>query len=699
MKFGITLRKASLLQHLSTGLVCILVLGMGCMHCLAQAVQISLSSLLKELADTSSIARFPQRYYTSHEASSYDRARISPDLPGWFANSDQNQYIRTETTQGRTEKVMMDADGPGAIVRFWLTTDQNKHGTMRVYLDGASTPQISFLAYDLFTSGLNVKGPLAQAHPGYRPDGNGGNTLYLPIPYAKHCKVTWEEKSQGARYYQINYRSYDADTRVKTFTNQDLESARPSIERVNQALAAPVVAKAPGQTSAVNAALAPGGKQSLALPGGPNAVQLLTLKLNPKLLPLSERALRSLILEMRCDGEDTVWCPVSDLFGSGVGLNTVRNRFTQVDKNGEMRCCWAMPYRISAQIALHNLGDAPISAALSAHTAAWIWDENSMHFHASWHYEMGLKTDPVREWNYNTIAGRGVYVGDVLALYNPLATWYGEGNEKIWVDSDTFPSHLGTGTEDYYGFSYAPQPVFLAAFVGQPRLDQEMTQGHSTLIRTRGLDAIPFRRALKFNFELISWKPMALTYAATTFWYALPGATSTVAPQPTDATRPVPTLEDARAATAVPHKPGAIECETMHVVSKTENLSVGVQDMEPFGGARWSAGKHLIVKAKHVGDELVLQWPSPDNVPHRIHLYPTQAPDFATLQLELNDHRVAETLDCWAPAVQPGPAFDLGVATPEKGLYTLRITVCGANANSVGAKYFFGLDYVTVEKP
>ena len=37
------------------------------------------------------------------------------------ATNDNTQYIRKEETDGRQESVMMEADGPGAIVRFWLT--------------------------------------------------------------------------------------------------------------------------------------------------------------------------------------------------------------------------------------------------------------------------------------------------------------------------------------------------------------------------------------------------------------------------------------------------------------------------------------------------------------------------------------------------------------------------------------------------
>jgi len=504
---------------------------------------VTLNSLLGEMTNYNAIAQWPQPEFTCKQASSYDRAKVAPDKPGWFANRDQNQFIRVETNQGRTEKVMLDTDGPGCIVRFWLTTDRNKNGSLRIYLDGAAEPALVFPAYDLLSGDLNLRTPLAQPHPGYKPDANGGNTLYLPIPYAKHCKVTWEEASKGARYYQINYRTYASGTKVETFTRAALEEVGPAVEQVNQTLLVPPD-EPEGKVLSLENEIAAGKERSLELPRGPMAVRRLELRVPLTKLASPERALRSLIVQMECEGERAVWCPASDFFGSGVGANQVDSWYRTVTTNGTMICRWVMPYKKSARLTLINLAAQPIPVVLRATVGTWKWDERSMHFHAVWHYESGLKTPPCRDWNFVQLAGRGVYVGDTLALFNPVATWYGEGDEKIWVDGEPFPSHMGTGTEDYYGYSYAPKPVHNTPFCGEPRIDSPMTQGHNTSIRSRNLDVIPFHRSLQFDMELISWKPTSLTYAATTYWYALPGTTANVQPQPHEAALPVPTLAE-----------------------------------------------------------------------------------------------------------------------------------------------------------
>lgn len=664
----------------------------------ASSDDVTLESLLNEMTDFAAVARWPEPEFTCKQASSYDRAKVAPDKPGWFANRDQNQFIRTETNQGRTEKVMLDADGPGCIVRFWLTGDKTKNGTLRIYLDGAVEAALVFPAYDLLSGNLNVGAPLAQPHPGYRPDGNGGNTLYLPIPYAKHCKVTWEEAGSGARYYQINYRTYAPGTKVETFTRAALEAARPAVERVNRNLLSPP-AETDGQTIALAKKVAANGGASLEFPSGPAAVRRLELRVPAGLAAPSERALRKLIFQMECDGERTGWCPVSDFFGSGVGLNPVESWYRAVETNGTMICRWVMPYQRTAKITLLNLAGQTIQASLRASVSPWSWGDRSMHFYAVWHYESGLRTPPPRDWNFVNVTGRGVYVGDTLALFNPIATWFGEGDEKIWVDGESFPSHLGTGTEDYYGYSYAPMPVHQTPFCGESRIDQAMTQGHNTNIRTRNLDGIPFRRSLQFDMELISWKPTTLTYAATTYWYALPGAESNVQPQPREAALPVPTLAEASAASAPPRRPGAIECETMGVVAKSGDFFVGKQDMDPFGGERWSNGRQLLGKTTAIGDWVEIELAAPDVAPRTLVLYATQAPDYATLRFRVNGQPVAATFDGYGNSVRPAPAFPLGVFAPHDGEFTLRIEVSGANPAASGAKYFWGLDCVTLEQP
>ncbi len=83
---------------------------------------ITMGTLLDEMVNRSRLARLPEPSYTCKQSSSYDRGSTSPKkIETWFANMDRSEFLRMEERDGRKEFVMLDANGPGAVVRFWAT--------------------------------------------------------------------------------------------------------------------------------------------------------------------------------------------------------------------------------------------------------------------------------------------------------------------------------------------------------------------------------------------------------------------------------------------------------------------------------------------------------------------------------------------------------------------------------------------------
>jgi hypothetical protein len=220
--------------------------------------------------------------------------------------------------------------------------------------------------------------------------------------------------------------------------------------------------------------------------------------------------------------------PISDFSGGGMGAPAVSSWFLSSDGNGNIVSRWLMPYKKNGVLMIQNQSASNADISMEIKTGTLNWDERSLYFHASWRQEDSLRLSPCnddinkqdcRDWNFATITGKGIYKGDVLSLYNRSKSWYGEGDEKIWVDDDTFPSHFGTGTEDYYNSSWAPVVLFQTPFGGAPRADSASSQGYNTFFRTRNLDGIPFQKKLKFDFELLSWFEGTADIASTVFWY------------------------------------------------------------------------------------------------------------------------------------------------------------------------------------
>ncbi|MGD8501092.1 MAG: DUF2961 domain-containing protein, partial [Phycisphaerales bacterium] len=216
----------------------------------AESNAITFESLLEEMVNRDCIARLPRPAYTCRQFSSYDRNSTEPGSPTWWANWDRSYFVRIEDNNGRKEHVLMDAAGPGAVVRFWATWHgpgggEFSNGTLRVYLDKEAEPVIEGPMADLISGGRLVGEPLSQGVSPETAYRHRGHNLYLPIPYAGYCKVTYETKSfidKGARkgealYYQINYRTYEPETEVASFTMKALEQARSTVDRVQRMLA------------------------------------------------------------------------------------------------------------------------------------------------------------------------------------------------------------------------------------------------------------------------------------------------------------------------------------------------------------------------------------------------------------------------------------------------------------------------------
>ena len=182
-----------------------------------RAEPVTLGTLLEEMTDPERLTRLPEQPYRLLHASSYDRLALQPNTPAWFANADSCNYLRSETVNGRTEYVLLDADGPGVIVRFW-TTAIWADNTLRIYLDNAATPQIEGTLTQIVGNNALAASPLSFLAPFKTGTIMTGHNLYLPIPFERHCKVTLSTPNNAYIYYNMDYRVYDSGAEVESFT-------------------------------------------------------------------------------------------------------------------------------------------------------------------------------------------------------------------------------------------------------------------------------------------------------------------------------------------------------------------------------------------------------------------------------------------------------------------------------------------------
>ena len=483
-------------------------------ECMAQTDSITLSTLMDEMASTESDVNFPIPYYSAKQLTSYDRRSIAPDQPGWFANDDWSGFIRYETNNGRQEKVLFDSEGPGVITRI-ITTEGAGTANLRIYFDDEPEASILIQGYDIAKFPVTVPEGMLYKHEHYPT--TQGSSFYYPIPYSKRCKITVDDLTRNAYVYNVSYRTYNAGVKVKTFNIDDAKALQAKAAETGYELQHPEN-YIDGESSTAKE-LAPGTTLSLDLPAGGKAIRTLNFNISGYNKPEYDQLMRGLIVKITFDGKQTVWAPLSDFSGGGMGSPKVDCWSLSADGAGNVTMRFVMPYEQNAKVELENITKYTASATITANVSDWTWQDNTLYFHATWRQERGLKTNAGLEYNMATLTGRGVFKGDVLSLYNHCPRWYGEGDPHIWVDKDTFPSFFGCGTEDYYNTTYAPIHVYFYPFGGAPREDDETSHGYNTFVRTRNLDDIPFNDKLNFEFELLSWDGGLVDYSSTVYWY------------------------------------------------------------------------------------------------------------------------------------------------------------------------------------
>jgi len=645
---------------------------------------VTTQSLLNEMVDRDGLAKLSQDSFKTLQVSSYSRKSVSQNQEGWFDNADASQFVREETIEGRKEFVLMDVEGPGAIVRFWSTwhAQQFSMGTLRFYFDHSTTPQIEGRIDEIISSNTDVGTPLSQTTAPFLENGGwfSGHNLYFPLPYAKHCKITYQKANESVNdvlYYQINYRQYVPETLVETYAKGDWETGKykDAISLVSRKLSAYDTVTNKAQLSQTKGVIKVGESISTTIEGE-KAIKKIVLKIKAMHL---EQALRSTVVSMEFDDKKTVWVPVGDLFGTGYKISSYKAWLSNVTDDGEMVLFFPMPFQKSAKITVHNFGKEEVELVqMDMYISDWTWDNQSLYFHANWRNYANFETSEKRDVNFITISGKGKYVGDALTLFNNSNEWWGEGDEKIFVDGEPFPSHFGTGTEDYYGYAWCSVVDFSMPFNAQPIGDGNRSPGLTVNSRWRSLDVIPFDESLKFDMEVWHWASTKIDYAPTTFWYGTSDSKAEFMENVEGVQIPVK-LSD------------RFEAEGFNV----EQINGGEVIIQAFLSYDWSARNHLLWRGIKKKDELKTVFYSEKEHTGELTAVFTHAPDYVVVDVVLNGALIFENIDLYSDEITL-KKYTIKNGRIKKGNNTLTLIVKGTNKlNPKSDK--LGLDYLIIK--
>lgn len=408
--------------------------------------------------------------------------------------------------------------------------------------------------------------------------------------------------------------------------------------------------------------------------------------------PRNDRRIQRQLI-VRCwwddETEPSVEVPISDFFGVGFGEWRQYMSAPMNMTSGGYDAYWPMPFRRHARITVENRSAVTVGAFyynvdVDSRSAL---DDSALYFHAQFRRTTTRAGEPVTLLD---ATGRGQYVGTVLSM-QPLrgrGLWFLEGDERVFVDGETTPSIVGTGTEDYFSSGwYFDTGPYSSLYHGLTIKDS--LSGRISAYRWHIEDPIPFARSLRFSIEHGGTNDAPRTdYSSVAFWYQ----THPHAPFPA---LPADLLPDTTVA-AILRIPRLIEAESLLALSRVTAGELRVQDMAGFeaDSARWSGGTQLWWVLSRPGARLTIPIRVDRAGTRELVGWFTRARDYGDVRISLNGRALAPIVRGYSPTVEATGPISFGRVPFRAGVNELTLEVVGKDPRSQGYSngYLVGID-------
>ncbi len=410
---------------------------------------------------------------------------------------------------------------------------------------------------------------------------------------------------------------------------------------------------------------------------------------------------QEMLLRIYWDGREKpdVEVPVGDFFANcwGKRMEVISDPVIVEDADS-YNCFWHMPFRKSARIEVVNQSTKPIRKLYN--NVDWIkkpsLPENTLYFCAQYRQEYPAQNG--KDYLVLDAEGKGYYVGTVYSVRTRSPSWFGEGDELIYIDGEKKPSIRGTGTEDYFlsawGLKLNSTPYFGVPYLNHnDRIVGQMTCSYRWHIH----DPLVFNTGIRVTFETFGWmsadenkehKPHSWNereddFTSVAFWYQI-GPTKKFTETPPAAERKLPSLE------------------RVLVWGKGYQGSAhhGKGDARVQEGARYlESGGQLLFKPQSLGEGWIeIPFKVKEKEPLRLLVELTRSYDFGMYQPYLNGVKLGEPLDLYRDGRDGTDLWEFHLMDfwPDPGDYKLRLECVGKHRDSTG--YAIGVNSVRLRE-
>jgi hypothetical protein len=260
--------------------------------------------------------------------------------------------------------------------------------------------------------------------------------------------------------------------------------------------------------------------------------------------------LKNLVLRAWWDGESSpsIEVPIGDFFGLGLGEYFVyQSALLAVAPVKALNAYFKMPFSSAARITVTNEGKVTTRSLYFAidYVVLPSVPEDLGRFHAQYRQAApckavksdGKNLDGKNNYVFLEATGRGHFLGVTQSVMQNQTSWFGEGDDMIFVDGDALPTINGTGTEDYFNgaWGYGGQ-TYAFLHVGTPYIvDPEKIGGRYCQYRWHYESPIAFDKSIRVTIEHGSADDRADDFYSTAYWYQTePHAAFPELPAPAD---------------------------------------------------------------------------------------------------------------------------------------------------------------------
>ncbi len=633
------------------------------------------------------------------EFTSYDRASKleNGEYINWAANGDGGHWIRDLEDGGA---LIADMKGPGYISRIWSAT--SGPGRVKIFIDGGETPVIDLPFNDYF----NCESEPFK-YPALCYEAAKGKNCFVPITYNKSCRIVayggFGDDGWG-KYYHVNYTTFPEGTTVESTLSSDFpEENKAVLEKINTIFTSGCGKHPEGLEDATfECFTVKKGSPAIKELNGKGAIFGLLARVHYNTFDHQLETielLKDLRIKMYWNNSDKadVNAPLGDFFATCYGMNKVRTYLLGIRNDKTLYNYFYMPYLDGAKIEIYTVGrEADIELSV---TSVPLEGDAQFRYCALFNRGSYIE-DKTRHPDYSFLRVKGEGRLAAVALHMskisdrtdpesaPGNYWWGEGDEKFYVDGEKFPSWFGTGTEDFFGYAWCSPIVFNRAFHAQPYCaGRSFFKGNRSLVRIFTGDSVAFNSSFDGYLEKY-YGPEFTQYGFTTHVYLSANAVVENV------------IYDDKAQLDYYHiETDAIadnftEGEHLKVLEINSKKGIATEQLMAYNfGPEWSNDLQLFCRRFEAGDSIKAALPAKADGEYMLLASFTRARDYGIIQCAVNGKAVGSAIDLYAETVNVCELTELGKVNVEGGFGNeIEFTVKGKNEKS--EDHSFGIDFL-----